>query len=40
VRRWRRRAASPECVWLARDDAMSAALPAPIRRLVRDLSCS
>ena len=30
VRRWRPRAESPECVWLARDDAMSAALPAPI----------
>jgi len=37
VRRWRPRAESPECVWLARDDAMSAALPAPIKRLVRDL---
>jgi A/G-specific adenine glycosylase len=37
VRRWRPRAESPECAWLARDDAMSAALPAPIKRLVRDL---
>jgi A/G-specific adenine glycosylase len=37
VRRWRTRAESPECTWLTRDDAMSAALPAPIRRLVRDL---
>ena len=37
VRRWCPRAESPECVWLARDDAMSAALPAPIKRLIRDL---
>ena len=37
VRRWRPRAESPEWVWLARDDAMSAALPAPIKRLIRDL---
>jgi A/G-specific adenine glycosylase len=37
VRRWRPRAESPDCFWLARDDAMSAALPAPIKRLVRDL---
>ena len=37
VRHWRPRAESPECVWLGRDDAMSAALPAPIKRLVRDL---
>jgi len=37
VRRWQSRAESPECLWLARDDAMSAALPAPIKRLIRDL---
>jgi len=37
VRRWHPRAESPECLWLARDDAMSAALPAPIKRLIRDL---
>ena len=37
VRRWQPRAESPECLWLARDDAMSAALPAPIKRLIRDL---
>ena len=37
VRRWHPRAESPECTWLTRDDAMSAALPAPIRRLVRDV---
>jgi A/G-specific adenine glycosylase len=37
VRRWRLRVEAPECVWLTRDDAMSAALPAPIKRLVRDL---
>jgi A/G-specific adenine glycosylase len=37
VRRWQPRAASPEWIWLARDDATSAALPAPIKRLIRDL---
>ena len=37
VRRWSPRAESPEWIWLARDDAISAALPAPIKRLVRDL---
>jgi len=37
VRRWQPRAESPECLWLARDDATSAALPAPIKRLIRDL---
>jgi A/G-specific adenine glycosylase len=37
VRRWQPRAASPEWIWLARDDAISAALPAPIKRLIRDL---
>jgi A/G-specific adenine glycosylase len=37
VRRWQPRAESPEHIWLARDDAMSAALPAPIKRLIRDL---
>jgi A/G-specific adenine glycosylase len=37
VRRWQPRAESPECLWLTRDDATSAALPAPIKRLIRDL---
>jgi A/G-specific adenine glycosylase len=37
VRRWRPRAEAPEHAWLTRDDALAAALPAPIRRLVRDL---
>jgi len=37
VRRWQPRAESPEHIWLARDDARSAALPAPIKRLIRDL---
>jgi A/G-specific adenine glycosylase len=37
VQRWQPRAGSPEHIWLARDDARSAALPAPIKRLIRDL---
>jgi len=37
ARAWRPRVESPEQRWLARDDALSAALPAPIKRLVRDL---
>jgi A/G-specific adenine glycosylase len=37
VKRWPRRAEEPGLVWLARDDALGAALPAPIRKLVRSL---
>ena len=35
VRMWPMHAESPELVWLARDDALEAALPAPIRKLLR-----
>ena len=38
VRVWLAKAESPEHVWLARDDALRAALPAPIRRLVKGLA--
>ena len=37
VRSWPRRAESPGLVWLTRDDALAAALPAPIRALIRTL---
>jgi A/G-specific adenine glycosylase len=37
VRRWPMRAEAPGLVWLTRDDALNAALPAPIRKLVRSL---
>ena len=37
VTRWPSRAEAPQYVWLARDDALHAALPAPIRKLLRSL---
>lgn len=37
VQAWPKRAESPGCLWLTREDAMAAALPAPIRRLLRSL---
>ena len=37
VRSWPRRAESPGLAWLTREDAATAALPAPIRRLLRGL---
>jgi A/G-specific adenine glycosylase len=37
VRTWPRRAEEPGLVWLARDEAHAAALPAPIRKLLRSL---
>jgi len=37
VRAWPSRAESPGLVWLTRDDALGAALPAPIRKLLRAL---
>ena len=37
VRRWPQRAEAPGLVWLTRDDALAAALPAPIRALIRTL---
>jgi A/G-specific adenine glycosylase len=37
VRRWPARAEEPGLLWLARDDALAAALPAPIRKLLRSL---
>ena len=37
VRSWPHRAESPGFLWLTRDDALAAALPAPIRSLVRSL---
>jgi A/G-specific adenine glycosylase len=37
VAEWPRRAEAPGLVWLTRIDALSAALPAPIKRLVRSL---
>jgi A/G-specific adenine glycosylase len=37
VRSWPHRAESPGLVWLTRDDALTAALPAPIRKLLRVL---
>jgi A/G-specific adenine glycosylase len=37
VRTWPPRAEAPGRVWLTRDDALSAALPAPIRKLLRAL---
>jgi A/G-specific adenine glycosylase len=35
VRRWPARAETPGLVWLTRDDALAAALPAPIKALIR-----
>ncbi len=35
VRQWPHRAESPGRLWLTRDDALAAALPAPIRKLLR-----
>ena len=35
VRTWPSRAESPGLLWLTRDDALAAALPAPIRKLIR-----
>jgi A/G-specific adenine glycosylase len=37
VREWPPGAESPGLVWLSREDALAAALPAPIRRLIRSL---
>jgi A/G-specific adenine glycosylase len=37
VRTWPPRAEAPGRLWLTRDDALNAALPAPIRKLVRSL---
>jgi A/G-specific adenine glycosylase len=37
VRAWPIRAESPGYLWLRRDDALAAALPAPIKELVRAL---
>jgi A/G-specific adenine glycosylase len=37
VRSWPPRAESPGLLWLTRDDALAAALPAPIRKLLRTL---
>ncbi len=37
VRTWPRRAESPGLLWLTREDALAAALPAPIRKLIRSL---
>ena len=37
VRRWPLRAESPGRQWLTRDDALAAALPAPIRKLLKSL---
>jgi len=38
VRGWPPRAQAPGLLWLPRDDALSAALPAPIKKLLRQLS--
>jgi len=35
VRKWASRAEAPGLVWLTRDDALSAALPSPIKALMR-----
>jgi A/G-specific adenine glycosylase len=37
VRSWPHRAEAPGFLWLTRDDALAAALPAPIRTLIRSL---
>ena len=37
VARWPPRAETPQYIWLSRDDALRAALPAPIRKLLRTL---
>jgi hypothetical protein len=38
VRRWPARAEAPGQAWLLPDDAIAAALPAPIRRLLREVA--
>ena len=40
VRAWPPRAEAPGLLWLTRDDALAAALPAPIRKLLRRLLVS
>jgi A/G-specific adenine glycosylase len=37
VKRWNAAAEAPQFVWLTRDDALAAALPSPIRKLLRAL---
>jgi A/G-specific adenine glycosylase len=37
VRAWPQRAEAPGLLWLTREDALSAALPAPVRKLLRTL---
>jgi A/G-specific adenine glycosylase len=37
VRSWPQRAESPGLLWLTPEDALAAALPAPIRKLIRSL---
>jgi A/G-specific adenine glycosylase len=37
VREWPPRAEAPGHLWLTRDDALAAALPAPIRKLIASL---
>ena len=37
VRKWSSRAEAPGLLWLTKDDALAAALPAPIRKLMRSL---
>ena len=37
ARTWPSRAEAPGRIWLTRDDAVAAALPAPIRKLLRTL---
>jgi hypothetical protein len=37
VQSWPARAEAPGLLWLMRDDAINAALPAPIRKLLRGL---
>ncbi|TMH66605.1 MAG: hypothetical protein E6H48_10860 [Betaproteobacteria bacterium] len=37
IARWPPRVETPQYVWLSRDDALQAALPAPIRKLLRSL---
>ena len=38
MRRWPARAEAPGQAWLLPDDAIAAALPAPIRRLLREVA--
>jgi A/G-specific adenine glycosylase len=37
VSRWANRVEAPDRIWLTRDDALGAALPAPIKRLLKSL---